>query len=427
MPAAPSAEFHFPENHHRNTTMIKQKATPDDEFDDLEDSVQDEDLDGGAPDEQSEDFADEDFNEEEWDEESAADEDGEDTGESDDGAAEEQSKGKKGKDAGGKKKSSLGSFIIILAALGGLGFVALQFLGGGAAPTASTAPEQMAAADNTPPQPFPSQPAEPEAVVTPVQEPAPEIPALATAEPQPSALPAMPDTGMPPQPVEVQGQAPMPVPDALTPLPGGMADTPVGANLPKAQDILLEKPAAVPAAELAALTGKLDAMLGRLDQFESRIADLEKTVTEGGMAAPAESADVSGLQEQLGQMRDRLAALEKRPAAAAPKAEKLAEKPPVKEKEPEAAVPAPAEKAPAAPKPKKEPTPVAAAPAPVKAEVPWILRAAQPGEAMVSRGVEGEMSPVRVGDQLPGIGKVLSIGNETGRWVVQGSTGRISN
>jgi intracellular multiplication protein IcmG len=39
----------------------------------------------------------------------------------------------------------------------------------------------------------------------------------------------------------------------------------------------------------------------------------------------------------------------------------------------------------------------------------------------------GEMKTVAVGDTLSGIGRIKSIQMEGGRWVVQGTTGKVTN
>jgi len=56
----------------------------------------------------------------------------------------------------------------------------------------------------------------------------------------------------------------------------------------------------------------------------------------------------------------------------------------------------------------------------------WVLRAATPDAAWVSQGADSaELRQVRVGDTLPGIGKVRSIQQTDDRWIIMGSKGSI--
>lgn len=89
---------------------------------------------------------------------------------------------------------------------------------------------------------------------------------------------------------------------------------------------------------------------------------------------------------------------------------------------------APVSAPPPSPKPRASP---AASPAPMKTVQPesftagWMLRAAQPGRAWVSRQGEQDMHSIQVGDRLTGIGRITAISFENGRWRVQGTQGRI--
>ncbi len=56
----------------------------------------------------------------------------------------------------------------------------------------------------------------------------------------------------------------------------------------------------------------------------------------------------------------------------------------------------------------------------------WVLRAAQPGKAWVSRPGQRDMQSLVVGDTLSGIGRITDISFTNGRWVVQGTKGRIN-
>ncbi len=75
-------------------------------------------------------------------------------------------------------------------------------------------------------------------------------------------------------------------------------------------------------------------------------------------------------------------------------------------------------------KSKKSKTPKKKAVTPKK--IVWELRAAQPGKAWISQKGQSDMRPVVVGDQLPSIGRVNTILYQNGMWVVQGSSGKIT-
>lgn len=60
------------------------------------------------------------------------------------------------------------------------------------------------------------------------------------------------------------------------------------------------------------------------------------------------------------------------------------------------------------------------------AKAPWVLKSAKPGMAWVSKRGEAELRSLSVGENLPGIGRILSIApNNAGRWTVLGTTGKI--
>jgi len=61
-----------------------------------------------------------------------------------------------------------------------------------------------------------------------------------------------------------------------------------------------------------------------------------------------------------------------------------------------------------------------------KRKIIWVLKSAKTGKAWISeKGMSG-MRVVSVGDKVDGIGRVMSIGLEDGKWVVKAKAGRIS-
>lgn len=55
----------------------------------------------------------------------------------------------------------------------------------------------------------------------------------------------------------------------------------------------------------------------------------------------------------------------------------------------------------------------------------WRLRGAQPGMAIIAQA-NGNVREVRAGDFVPGIGQITGVATVNGKWVVQGTQGRIS-
>lgn len=61
-----------------------------------------------------------------------------------------------------------------------------------------------------------------------------------------------------------------------------------------------------------------------------------------------------------------------------------------------------------------------------KSEEGWVLRAAQPGVAWISRGYEAPIRKIFAGQILKDVGTVQSIRLENGRWIVRGNQGQIT-
>jgi hypothetical protein len=55
----------------------------------------------------------------------------------------------------------------------------------------------------------------------------------------------------------------------------------------------------------------------------------------------------------------------------------------------------------------------------------WVLRSAQSGTAIIAPQGGNDFVRVAVGDNFPGLGKIVSITQENGRWVVKGSQGEV--
>lgn len=55
----------------------------------------------------------------------------------------------------------------------------------------------------------------------------------------------------------------------------------------------------------------------------------------------------------------------------------------------------------------------------------WVLRAAQDGEAWISPTAQGQLRHVKVGETIPGLGRITAIELKNGRWVVSGTQGTV--
>ncbi len=194
-----------------------------------------------------------------------------------------------------------------------------------------------------------------------------------------------------------------------------------GIRMPSAADVLIKQPAeqgavvaATPAPVVATpeaapsseIISKIDQVLARLDQLEGDVKMLK------ARDEPSSAAVINDLKASLESLEKKVSAAEK----AQPKASKPA---------PEESRPPKPQILGSSPAPAVTPKPVAPKTAP-KAPIQWVLKGAQPGRAMVSRPGESEMRNVAVGDTLPGIGRITGISYQDGRWLVQGTEGRIT-
>ena len=205
-------------------------------------------------------------------------------------------------------------------------------------------------------------------------------------------------------------------PAALVP-PVVQSDLPP-PNFPKAQDIMIPvakataqaQPQSQPQAHPQKLvngqnqvdTNSIDKRLtdlgGRMDGLEKALESLEIPAISG--------KEIADLKAALARLEGKVDGLSKSGGsiAAAPVSA------PVQKK---AKVMAPKEQAPS--------------PAKVRAEsVSWVLKSAQPGKAIVSKAGQAEVYSVSIGDRLEGIGKITSVEQKDGMWVVQGSAGKIT-
>ena len=219
------------------------------------------------------------------------------------------------------------------------------------------------------------------------------------------------------------------------------------ANPTPAPAPVMQAPPVVPA---PSVEPPVDALLrGQVVTLENRVAELEaelKTLRD----RPAPVAETSGVSEAefaaLKRRVEEMAAAPK-PAPAAPPAPAITAVRPLPAPV-NAAAPVPSqpvvpatvraltrvEQATAggratATNPSVSPTPPAA---PARTTAPsmgvnWQLRSAQPGRAWIAQPGTQEMRSIAVGDEVPGLGRILSIAQGAdSRWVVRGSMGSVN-
>lgn len=245
-----------------------------------------------------------------------------------------------------------------------------------------------------------------------------------------------------------RGDPPMPVPiapteeiDALTPLPEGQeggsdADTVASLDEPLFSDnaeIKASAPAepveqidtmnnVQPVQENAQSNAEIERLTKTNDTLNQELADIKDEMRkseEEFMQALQEknsnigilSENVSKLEREVKSLKSQLKEIKKAKAEAIQPAK----------------TPDPAPKS-AQPKPKpvvKAPTPKTVAPQP-RTPKNWVLRSAQPGKAIVSLENSSDTRTVQVGDKLDGIGQINAIGIENGKWIISGSSGKIT-
>lgn len=172
----------------------------------------------------------------------------------------------------------------------------------------------------------------------------------------------------------------------------------------------------ISAADVSNLEVRLSELGGRLDRLEQKIGK-----TSGAAQSAQESGEIRDLKETVKRLEAKLSGLSS--ATAAPAASSVSGKKPVR-KESEKKVRS--SSVAVSSKPRASAT-KAAGPSLTAQRAPALeIRAAQPGRAWVARPGDNDLQSVSVGDSLPGVGRVTSIAQVGGRWIVEGTKGRLS-
>jgi hypothetical protein len=255
--------------------------------------------------------------------------------------------------------------------------------------------------------------------------PAPES---ATPDTNPKTAISDPFAGVPDKPTEaaVVAAAPAPAP-VQVPMPAPITTAPVASVQTTTTKTETVTPAPVPAVEaapIAVAAAVSDAGLAtKVDALENRLNDMDSKLSAIALAPPADDSRLNAIQTTLERLESRLddMAINRTSTrqASASGSESAA---PVKR----ATAPKKVKKA--APASSQwdnaySAQPARATPVP-RASGGWELRGAQPGRAVLAKG--SDIREVGVGENVPGLGEITGVAQINGAWVVQGTSGRLS-
>ena len=322
----------------------------------------------------------------------------------------------------GKKTPLFNIILIAAAAIVGLGILFFQFSGGKTpAPTAleqpqitapadpndllalqqtgtvdpNAAPPAAAATDPLTQAPAPSGGILDDPSLLPQVQPAPaptaattEQPAIPTIDTPTPALPApemLPEQVAPaPSAAPLPAPEPTPIPAAITPAEPAPAPAATPTPAPAISDTV--KPAESTKTEMGMTsipTADLESLKANLAALEAKVKSLEEQKTAMVTAPPADS-QTNSIANDIAEKPKKKTTAKKKPAAK-PKAKK-----------------------------------------PAAAKTPsWELRGIAGGSAIIAKRGSDEFQTISVGDQISGIGRVTSITNQNGAWVVKGTSGSI--
>jgi|GEM_PF-4929083 len=204
----------------------------------------------------------------------------------------------------------------------------------------------------------------------------------ATTQEDAVAAPVAPSMPLTPLPVAVENP---PVPQDLP----DMAPTPFDQASSESQNSELQE-------SVDAIGNQISDLVARMDDFEGTLGELQIPVVD--------SNEIADLKATIKNLEKKIEGLSTR----APKPTKASS----------------ARKSSVTAKPSPKPS-AAASPAVRSKSVAWVLKSAQPGRAILGKSGSDEVYAISVGDKIEGIGQIKSIGQDGGRWVVQGSSGQI--
>lgn len=252
---------------------------------------------------------------------------------------------------------------------------------------------------------------------------APSAPSSAAVAPKQAAAPAptvakvenipMPQLQKQPEPAPIPSKQQA---DALAPLPASLSDVKMGPSQGELED------------RLKTMGEHIDSLKKELDQSMQKNAELLKRIETMQAAVPAQDPEKMALELRLKQLEEQLAAAQ----TEQPKSKKKAEARAGIALHAETAL-APEDSAISEPAQKKATAKASAkkkAAPPKKAVEPkaqgWVLRAATPEAAWVSKGSHAaDLRRVAVGESLEGLGRIKEIRQKGDVWELVGAAGTL--
>lgn len=169
------------------------------------------------------------------------------------------------------------------------------------------------------------------------------------------------------------------------------------------------------------LQGELDQALAKISQLEKDLSEQNAQLRERHQEAEAPAADVQALKDKVAELEKKLAAKDSKgrdktqvvqlgnQSSSAGSLRHTTSKISRKAKT-------------LAPKEAKQSRAVAE-PSFVKNQL--VLKSARPGAAVIGHTTTGDLVAIKVGDAVPGLGRITSIRNTSTGWVVQGTQGSL--
>lgn len=160
--------------------------------------------------------------------------------------------------------------------------------------------------------------------------------------------------------------------------------------------------------EIETLKLKKDELTGQNELLENQISEAEERLNALKAQLETVSNDVSEKQSKLSSLDKQINDKQKTLAETAVVIEKTAPK--------------------AKPAQPSKPAPVSTAKPRIEKDknIKWVLRSARPGRASIAPKDSNDLRTVEIGETVSGLGQITYIGPESGRWVVRGTKGIVT-
>jgi intracellular multiplication protein IcmG len=266
--------------------------------------------------------------------------------------------------------------------------------------------------------------------------PAPAAPVPSSNDPfagVPTQIPSGAPAPVAAMPAPDQAQVPMPAPIAPGPVATSSMPSPDTAMPAPAVNIQPETlPAPAPAAAVAMPSADTSVLETKVSSLENRLNEMDNKLSAIAQAPAANDSRLNSIQTTLERLESRLDDVVTRKAPAVREVSAPSDGP--SEVSPAPVKRTTARKAAAPKKAKKEQwdeayspsrsTPVAVSSPASSGSGGWELRGATPGRATLARG--NDIREIGVGESVPGLGEITGVAQMNGKWVVQGTQGRLA-